>query len=51
MVERLRHRGPDGAGMTDTVVGSLGHTRLAILDVDGGHQPLGDGRAFVGFNR
>jgi asparagine synthase (glutamine-hydrolysing) len=50
MVERLRHRGPDGAGTMDTAVGSLGHTRLAILDIAGGHQPLGDGRAWISFN-
>jgi asparagine synthase (glutamine-hydrolysing) len=50
MVERLRHRGPDGAGMTDTTVGSLGHTRLAIVDFEGGHQPLGDRRAWISFN-
>jgi asparagine synthase (glutamine-hydrolysing) len=50
MVERLRHRGPDGAGVTDTTVGSLGHTRLAIVDVAGGHQPLGDGRTWISFN-
>ena len=50
MVERLRHRGPDGGGTTDTAVGSLGHTRLAILDIEGGHQPLGDGRAWISFN-
>jgi asparagine synthase (glutamine-hydrolysing) len=50
MVERLRHRGPDGAGMTDTIIGSLGHTRLAIVDVDGGHQPLGNSRAWISFN-
>jgi asparagine synthase (glutamine-hydrolysing) len=50
MVERLRHRGPDGAGTTDTAAGSLGHTRLAILDIAGGHQPLGDGRTWISFN-
>jgi asparagine synthase (glutamine-hydrolysing) len=50
MVERQRHRGPDGVGTTDTAVGSLGHTRLAILDIDGGHQPLGDGRSWISFN-
>jgi asparagine synthase (glutamine-hydrolysing) len=50
MVERLRHRGPDGVGTSDTAIGSLGHTRLAILDVEGGHQPLGDGRAWISFN-
>jgi len=40
MAERLRHRGPDGH---DTCVnGPIGfaHTRLAILDPNGGAQPL-----------
>ena len=36
----LAHRGPDGAGQT--VSGSVGlvHTRLAIIDLAGGDQPL-----------
>ena len=40
MLEALAHRGPDGHG--DTVVGPtwLGHTRLAIVDLDGGQQPM-----------
>jgi len=44
MVERLRHRGPDGEGFfTDGCFG-LGHTRLSIIDLSGGRQPLlGDG--------
>lgn len=44
MVQRmrdvLRHRGPDDAGMfCDGRVG-LGHRRLSIVDVQGGHQPM-----------
>jgi asparagine synthase (glutamine-hydrolysing) len=41
----LGHRGPDGAG--HTVVGriALVHTRLAIIDVAGGDQPLFSGPA------
>lgn len=52
MTSRLVHRGPDGAGIfTDSVVG-LGHRRLAIIDPDGGHQPLTneDGTVHVIFN-
>lgn len=43
---RLAHRGPDGAGVfVDDGVG-LVHTRLALNDLAGGHQPLStpDGR-------
>ncbi len=41
MLERIRHRGPDGRG--ERVVGAtwLGHVRLAIVDLDEGDQPLG----------
>jgi len=36
----LRHRGPDDFGITlDGPVG-LVHTRLSIIDLDGGHQPI-----------
>ena len=40
MLDRLRHRGPDGRG--DHRAGStwLGHTRLAIVDLPGGAQPM-----------
>lgn len=40
--ERLGHRGPDGSGVWIHEAGhvALGHTRLAILDVAGGQQPL-----------
>src|SRR6267142_687837 len=40
MRDVLRHRGPDGEGLLlDGPVG-LGHRRLAIVDVAGGHQPM-----------
>jgi asparagine synthase (glutamine-hydrolysing) len=41
-LEALAHRGPDGRGLwisTDRAV-ALGHTRLAVIDVDGGAQPI-----------
>ncbi len=42
MMRRLRHRGPDGAGLVECGRAVLGQTRLAILDVAGGRQPLAD---------
>ncbi|MGH3322400.1 MAG: asparagine synthase (glutamine-hydrolyzing) [Streptosporangiaceae bacterium] len=41
MLERLRHRGPDGSGTRQVGPTWLGHTRLSIVDVEGGDQPLG----------
>jgi asparagine synthase (glutamine-hydrolysing) len=40
MVEELRHRGPDGEGIRRAGPLTLCHTRLAIIDVEGGDQPL-----------
>lgn len=40
MLERLRHRGPDDSGVWHNERAALGHTRLAIIDVPGGHQPI-----------
>ena len=63
MVEVLRHRGPDdeglytselrvrpGSGMMPGV--ALGHRRLSIIDLAGGHQPMSneDGSVWVVFN-
>ena len=48
-----RHRGPDGEGFYDTAGASLGHCRLAIIDLsDAGHQPMSDpeGRFWITFN-
>jgi asparagine synthase (glutamine-hydrolysing) len=52
MIATLRHRGPDGSGLwTDERVG-LAHTRLSIIDVVGGAQPLGneDGAVVIAYN-
>ncbi|MBI2883513.1 MAG: asparagine synthase (glutamine-hydrolyzing) [Candidatus Methylomirabilis oxyfera] len=52
MMQSLAHRGPDGEGMyLDGAVG-LGHRRLAIIDPEGGRQPLSneDGSVWVTFN-
>jgi asparagine synthase (glutamine-hydrolysing) len=46
IVEALRHRGPDGDALRRIGPLALAHTRLAIIDVAGGDQPLDseDGR-------
>lgn len=58
MTGSIAHRGPDGSGRWDGVAGggrwrlSLGHRRLAIIDLEGGVQPMvasGD-RAVLVFN-
>ena len=40
MLGRLHHRGPDGHGDAQPGASWLGHTRLAIVDLDGGAQPM-----------
>ena len=48
----MRHRGPDGDGVR--VLGRVGlaHTRLSIIDLEGGQQPMAnaDKSLFVTFN-
>jgi asparagine synthase (glutamine-hydrolysing) len=41
-LQRLTHRGPDGQAVIFQSEAYLGHTRLAIVDVDGGQQPISD---------
>ncbi|MEM8995572.1 MAG: asparagine synthase (glutamine-hydrolyzing), partial [Acidobacteriota bacterium] len=43
MAERLRHRGPDAAGEWIGGAVAFGFRRLAIIDLDGGDQPMVDG--------
>ncbi len=40
MLGRLTHRGPDDTGEIEVGDAWLGHTRLSIVDVSHGHQPL-----------
>ncbi|MDJ0620473.1 MAG: asparagine synthase B [Calothrix sp. MO_192.B10] len=42
MLSTLAHRGPDDVGVVQENNFILGHQRLAIVDVEGGHQPLSD---------
>ncbi|MBI3556989.1 MAG: asparagine synthase (glutamine-hydrolyzing) [Deltaproteobacteria bacterium] len=56
MMKRVRHRGPDGAGEWFSEregwhVG-LGHRRLSVIDLKGGHQPMAneDGSLVITYN-
>lgn len=52
MKNQIAHRGPDGEGSWMDSMAALGHVRLAILDVESGHQPMTtpDGRFTIIFN-
>ena len=52
MNDAVAHRGPDGEGFHHGPGIGLGHRRLAIIDVAGGHQPLynEDGSVGVVYN-
>src|SRR5688500_15286430 len=52
MRDVMAYRGPDGAGLYIDTHAVLGHRRLSIVDLAGGHQPLAneDGRIWVTYN-
>ncbi len=52
MVETLRHRGPDDRGTRAFTHCVLAHTRLSIIDLAGGHQPLSneDDTVWISYN-
>ena len=52
MRDVLTHRGPDGAGLFFDERAALAHRRLSIVDLAGGHQPIGneDGTVWVTYN-
>jgi asparagine synthase (glutamine-hydrolysing) len=52
MVDALAHRGPDGSGTLFLDGCALGHTRLSIVDLTGGAQPMlsAGGRTGLTFN-
>lgn len=52
MADSIRHRGPDDDGYYCAPEIGLGHRRLSIIDVDGGHQPLSneDGSIWIVYN-
>ncbi len=39
-LQQLNHRGPDDKGIESHGQVALGHTRLSIIDLAGGHQPI-----------
>jgi asparagine synthase (glutamine-hydrolysing) len=47
MLAALHHRGPDGRGRFHDASVALGHTRLAIIDLAGGAQPMGNEDASI----
>ncbi|MDH3628255.1 MAG: asparagine synthase (glutamine-hydrolyzing) [Acidobacteriota bacterium] len=52
MTKMLTHRGPDDSGTFEEGAVSLGHRRLSIIDIAGGHQPMfsPDRRYVIVFN-
>ncbi len=52
MTRAIAHRGPDDEGSWSAEGAFLGHRRLSIIDVAGGHQPIAneDGRVVVVLN-
>ena len=42
MIDALSHRGPDDEGIYESAEATLGHRRLSIIDLTGGHQPIVD---------
>src|SRR4051812_24351857 len=52
MCTRMHHRGPDGGGVLAHPDATLGMKRLAIVDVEHGHQPMtnDDGSVVLVYN-
>jgi asparagine synthase (glutamine-hydrolysing) len=52
MLAMLKHRGPDAMGYYIDDEAALGNTRLSIIDLVSGHQPMSDetGRYWIVFN-
>ncbi len=52
MCRTIIHRGPDDEGVFTTAGAALGARRLSIIDLEGGHQPIGneDGSIWVAHN-
>ena len=52
MRDALAHRGPDGEGLFQDPDATLGHRRLAVIDLEHGRQPMstGDGQLVLVYN-
>ena len=52
MLDTIRHRGPDDGGLHLKDGLGLGHARLSIIDLSGGHQPMSnhDRSVWITFN-
>jgi asparagine synthase (glutamine-hydrolysing) len=52
MLASIAHRGPDGSGIHVNGRATLGHQRLAIIDLETGNQPMSneDGSLWITFN-
>lgn len=52
MIAALAHRGPDASGVYRNGPAGLAHTRLSIIDLEGGAQPMStaDGQLCITFN-
>jgi asparagine synthase (glutamine-hydrolysing) len=52
MLESISHRGPDDRGQYGDRHAVLGHARLSVIDVEGGHQPMSnpEGTLWMTFN-
>lgn len=49
MAQKLVHRGPDASGFWNCEHAALGHRRLAVIDPEGGKQPMVADRGFGGY--
>lgn len=50
MIATLQHRGPDAWGLYTSKEMAIGHTRLSIIDISDGNQPMTTDRYAIGFN-
>ena len=52
MARRMDHRGPDGEGYFEAGAVGFAHKRLAIIDLEGGYQPMpsADGSLMICYN-